>query len=441
VEDAGGQHRVGPGVHRRREVRNGARATAGDQGQAHLSPDGRDELQVEAVPGSVSIHRVEQDLPRTKLGGPCAPRDCVQPCPLPTTVCGHLELARDRAGFVAPTPDISGKDQNLGAEAIRDLGDQIRPGDRRGVDPHLVCPSAQQTVHVVHGPHAPTDGQRDEHLLGGPAHHVKGGLAIAAAGRDIEEGQLVGTLLVVSLCQLDGITRIAQVLEVDPLDDSAGVHIKAGDDPYRDTHPASVPSAHCRPAAVYSPDMDTKALNEAIAQALTVIDETQPRCGETKVVAVDGPSGAGKTYFTAALTEQLPKAHVLHMDDMYPGWDGLDQGIADLHDHVLSPIARGERAAYRGWDWELERYAEWRSLPTTRLLLVDGVGSGAQRNAGLESVLIWLEADPDVRFRRSIERDGESYRPQWQRWAAQEEALFLADAARGRADLIINTTP
>ena len=100
-----------------------------------------------------------------------------------------------------------------------------------------------------------------------------------------------------------------------------------------------------------------------------------------------------------------------------------------------------ERAAYRGWDWELERYAGWRSLPTTRLLLVDGVGSGAGLNVGFESVLIWVEADREVRFRRSIERDGESYRPQWQRWAAQEEALFLADGVRGRADLIVNTMP
>ena len=187
--------------------------------------------------------------------------------------------------------------------------------------------------------------------------------------------------------------------------------------------------------------MDTKALNEAIAQTLTVIDETQPRCGDTKVVAVDGPSGAGKTYFTSALAEHLPNPYVLHMDDMYPGWDGLDQGVADLHDNVLSPIARGERAAYRGWDWELERYAEWRSLPTTRLLLVDGAGSGAGLNVGFESVLIWVEADREVRFRRGIERDGESYRPQWQRWAAQEEALFLADGVRGRADLIVNTMP
>ena len=187
--------------------------------------------------------------------------------------------------------------------------------------------------------------------------------------------------------------------------------------------------------------MHFTAVDEAVTETLRAIGKAQPRCGTTKVVAIDGPSGAGKTHFTAALAERIPSAGVLHMDDMYPGWDGLGQAVVDLHDQILAPIARGEQAAYRAWDWEHERYGAWHRLPPTHLLLVDGVGSGAGRNAGLESVLVWLEADVDIRFRRGIERDGESYAIQWQRWAAQEEAVFLADATRDRADLVINTTP
>ena len=187
--------------------------------------------------------------------------------------------------------------------------------------------------------------------------------------------------------------------------------------------------------------MQITQASEAITEALRVIRHAQPRCGATKVVAIDGPSGAGKTDFAAALAEHLPGADVMHMDDLYPGWDGLAQAVADLHDQILAPIARGERAAYRRWDWEHDRHARWHTLPTTPLLLVEGVGSGAGRSAELESVLIWLEAGRDVRFQRGVERDGEAFLPHWQRWAVQEDALFLADATRGRADLIINTTP
>lgn len=180
--------------------------------------------------------------------------------------------------------------------------------------------------------------------------------------------------------------------------------------------------------------------SEAVGKATTIINSAQPRCGTMKVVAIDGPSGAGKTDFAAALAGRLPSAQVLHMDDLYPGWDGLGRAVADLHDQVLAPLARGEPAAYRRWDWQQDRYAEWHSLPATSLLLVEGVGSGAGPGADLESVLIWLEADRDVRLRRGIERDGETYLPHWWRWAAAEDALFAFDRTRERADLTVNTS-
>ena len=186
--------------------------------------------------------------------------------------------------------------------------------------------------------------------------------------------------------------------------------------------------------------MHITAPDAAIVAAALAISRAQPRCNTTKVVAIDGPSGSGKTDFAASLAERLPGAQLLHMDDLYPGWNGLEPAVADLHDQVLAPLARGEQAAYRRWDWEHDRYAEWHSLPVTSLLLVEGVGSGAGPGAELESVLIWLEADRDVRFRRGMERDGDSYRPHWQAWAANEEALFARDATRDRADMIINTT-
>ena len=187
--------------------------------------------------------------------------------------------------------------------------------------------------------------------------------------------------------------------------------------------------------------MHITSADEAVSSAMLTISRAPPRCGAVTVVAIDGPSGAGKTDFSAALKERLPNAEVLHMDDLYPGWDGLEQAVADVHDHVLAPLARGQQAAYRRWDWEHERYAEWLSLPATRLLLVEGVGSGARPGWQLESVLIWLEADRDERFRRGIERDGESYLPHWKRWAADEDALFARDGTRSRAELIIDTSP
>ena len=39
------------------------------------------------------------------------------------------------------------------------------------------------------------------------------------------------------------------------------------------------------------------------------------------------------------------------------------------------------------------------------------------------------------------ERDGEAYRPHWERWASQEAAHFAADGTRNRADLRVDGAP
>ncbi len=41
---------------------------------------------------------------------------------------------------------------------------------------------------------------------------------------------------------------------------------------------------------------------------------------------------------------------------------------------------------------------------------------------------------------RGIARDGEAYRPHWERWAEQEARLYAADRTRERADLVIDTS-
>ena len=74
---------------------------------------------------------------------------------------------------------VDGQHEHLVAEPLGDLGDQLGPRDGRGVDADLVGAGPQQRVDVVRRAHAAADGERDEHLLGGAAHHVVGRLAVA----------------------------------------------------------------------------------------------------------------------------------------------------------------------------------------------------------------------------------------------------------------------
>ncbi|MFC4532583.1 (d)CMP kinase [Sphaerisporangium dianthi] len=161
--------------------------------------------------------------------------------------------------------------------------------------------------------------------------------------------------------------------------------------------------------------------------------------GAGEVIAIDGPSGAGKTTLGRALAGELGAA-LVHMDDLYPGWDGLLGGVERLVEWVLRPRAEGRPARRRRYDWTLGAYAEWHEVPPSSPLVVEGAGAGAVAAGPYISRLIWVEAPPAVRRARALDRDGDVYRPHWERWARQERAYFATDRVRDRADLIIDTS-
>ena len=59
------------------------------------------------------------------------------------------------------------------------------------------------------------------------------------------------------------------------------------------------------------------------------VRQLEPRAGATTVVVIDGPSGSGKSTFATRLAEATG-AGLLRLEDMYPGWDGLDEGAQRL---------------------------------------------------------------------------------------------------------------
>lgn len=163
--------------------------------------------------------------------------------------------------------------------------------------------------------------------------------------------------------------------------------------------------------------------------------------GRTRVIAIDGPSGSGTSSLAARIADAGGGIPVLHMDDIYPGWDGLADAPGLLVDGVLTPLHDGRPGTYRRWDWDRGVWAESHRVPESEVLIVEGVGSGALACAPYVAMLIWIEAPRQVRMARGIERDGETYRPHWERWALQEAALFAADRTCERADVHIDGDP
>lgn len=182
---------------------------------------------------------------------------------------------------------------------------------------------------------------------------------------------------------------------------------------------------------------ETPVDEEAVRRITAAAAEATPH-GAVTVIAIDGPSGSGKTTLAGAVAADLG-APLVHMDQLYPGWDGLAAAVDLVTDHVLEPLSRGERAAYRVWDWARGDWGETVTVPPTDLLVLEGCGSSGGRAGEYAAVRVWVDADEQVRRQRGIERDGETFAPHWDRWAAQERALFGPDQTRERADLTIRT--
>jgi hypothetical protein len=114
-----------------------------------------------------------------------------------------------------------------------------------------------------------------------------------------------------------------------------------------------------------------------------------PRLGDVRLVAVDGPSGAGKTRFALGLAKALG-APVVHTDDLLDGWDDQFTFWERLESQVLGPLRRGETACYRRYRWDRGAFdpAPVRLDPAP-VVIVEGV-SAARRVIRPElSLAVW----------------------------------------------------
>ncbi|MDN4175484.1 4-amino-4-deoxy-L-arabinose transferase [Nocardioides sp. SOB77] len=185
-------------------------------------------------------------------------------------------------------------------------------------------------------------------------------------------------------------------------------------------------------ASSSEPEVDPAAAVVGLARS------RRPTLGAGRLVCVDGPAGSGKTTL-AGRVAAMTGAPVVHMDDLYEGWDGLP-GVAAQLGTLLRPLARGETGHYRRFDWHADAYAETVAVAPAPLLVLEGVGAGTAAYAASMTVLVWVEAPPDLRLTRGLERDGAEAEPHWRRWTVAEAAHFAADRTRERADLLVDGT-
>lgn len=180
---------------------------------------------------------------------------------------------------------------------------------------------------------------------------------------------------------------------------------------------------------------------QALDQAATLIAaDVRGLAAANPVVLIDGCSGAGKSSLAARVAQLWPltgRVQVVALDSIYPGWDGLDDGVARASDWILRPHGRGLIGTWHRWDWERGSEAESHAIDPALGLIVEGSGLLTPTTARLADIRIWVESSEIRRKERALARDGETYRPHWERWAAQERRHIDRDDPRSLASRIV----
>jgi uridine kinase len=185
--------------------------------------------------------------------------------------------------------------------------------------------------------------------------------------------------------------------------------------------------------------------NQLKSELLATIDRAAPPHGmSTKIVAVDGGGGAGKTTLAKHLSEWVGGAPIITMDDFAHWGIALLDRWPRLLEQVLEPLGRNQPAHYQRYDWKKLGLAEWHDVAPGGTIILEGVASLQHEFRPYLSYRIWVEAPKELRLKRGVARnrgiEGEDNHERWLKWQVAEDEYFDRDQPQAAADLIVDAT-
>lgn len=183
---------------------------------------------------------------------------------------------------------------------------------------------------------------------------------------------------------------------------------------------------------------------EQYAELVRRVLAAPPRLGPVRLVAVDGPSGSGKSVFAARLATAFVSATdleppVVHTDDLLNGWRDQFTFWSRLEQQVLAPLRAGRPGGYQRYNWVRRRFVgDQVPVPPAPVVIMEGLSTSRATIRPELSLAVFVTAPARLRLSRTLARDGAGVEPELRRWRRGERAYFAAEAPRWHADLVID---
>jgi uridine kinase len=172
-----------------------------------------------------------------------------------------------------------------------------------------------------------------------------------------------------------------------------------------------------------------------LVHLLDAIRSSSPPAGmRTRVIAIDGPGGAGKSSLADHLAHELD-APIIHTDE-FASWNNPVDWWPELIEKVLRPIAAGRSARYSPTDWGGPAKPDVVIEPGDFVLL-EGVTASREAFRPYLAFAVWIGTPQDVRLGRGLRRDGDHARADWERWMAGEDAYVERERPDAYADAVL----
>lgn len=179
---------------------------------------------------------------------------------------------------------------------------------------------------------------------------------------------------------------------------------------------------------------------QQLSNLVGFINASKNYCGANKLICIDGPAGSGKTTLATNLQKLLDNSHVIHMDEIYEGWqNALNENLVlNINNWIIFPMKNNEPIIYNKFNWHLNLRNDLVIINDYKFIILEGVGSASLGIRDKSALNIWIEGRQEILLKRVLDRDGDQIKEEMQLWQIKEQEYFLKHDTKKHCDIWID---